>query len=342
MNFSRLFVVMALLLFGVIGVVSLFKKGGSEPELGKDVVISSTAKPIEIEFEKEIRSVGQAESKQVSNLTEVIQKPENIEIVKKTSAELPTADRIEELFRKVDPRLPIVETISYKSRVPWLKGRPAWISDYAGHYKTSRHFIARSLNGKKDYLKQNVAIGDRFNVFKPDIEVNFYLVIDISRSKMWFYYHDVASNERVLLKTYDVGLGRVDSSQPSGLLTPIGTYTLGDKVGIYKPKQKGLYNGDKVEMMRVFGTRWIPFDQEVEGCTSPAKGFGIHGVPWKDNDVGELCEDVTCIGKYESDGCIRLKSDDMEEIFAIIITKPSYVMLVKDFYDAKLPGIEKK
>lgn len=342
MNFPRLFVVMALVLFGVIGVLSLFKRGEREPELEKTVVVHTISQPVEVEFEKEIRSVGAVESLHTANLTEVIQTRDVPEVAKKPAVELPTADRIEELFRKVDPRLPIVETISYKSRVPWLKGRPAWVSDYAGYYKTSRHFIARSLNGKKDYLKQNVSIGDRFNVFKPDLEINFYLVIDVSRSKMWFYYHDVAANERVLLKTYDIGLGRVDSSQASGLLTPLGTFTLGDKVGIYKPKQKGTHNGDKVEMIRIFGTRWIPFDQEVEGCTTPAKGFGIHGVPWKENETGELVEDTSSIGKYESDGCIRFKSDDIEEIFAIIITKPTYVMLVKDFFEAKLPGIEKK
>ena len=93
-----------------------------------------------------------------------------------TTSSLPEADRIEELFNKQDPRLPIVETIIYKSRVPWQKGRPAWLSDYASHYETSRHFIARSLNGSPDYLKQDLAEGNRFNVLRLDKEINFYLL----------------------------------------------------------------------------------------------------------------------------------------------------------------------
>ena len=38
---------------------------------------------------------------------------------------------------------------------------------------------------------------------------------------MWFFYIDNDTNERVLLKTYAVGLGRVDNTSPSGLLTPM-------------------------------------------------------------------------------------------------------------------------
>ena len=60
--------------------------------------------------------------------------------------DVPEADRVDELFNRQDPKFPIVETIPYRSRVAWQKGRPAWLSDYAAHYKTSRHFIARSLN----------------------------------------------------------------------------------------------------------------------------------------------------------------------------------------------------
>jgi lipoprotein-anchoring transpeptidase ErfK/SrfK len=79
----------------------------------------------------------------------------------------------------------------------------------------------------------------------------------------------------------------------------------------------------------------------VSGCSAPAKGFGLHGVRWVAKSNGELLEDRNSIGKYESDGCVRLATEDMEELFAIIITKPSTVELVKDFYDAKIPGLEK-
>lgn len=246
---------------------------------------------------------------------------------------LPDADLIPQLFATDSSRLPIVETVSYTSRVPWLEGRPAWIADYATHYETSRHFIARSLNHKPDYLNQKISPGDRFNVFRLGKEIRFHLLIDLSRCKMWFYYLD--GNERTLLKTYRVGLGRLDNRKPSGSLTPIGKYALGEKVAIYKPGTVGFFQEQKTEMIRIFGTRWIPFEKELEGCSERAKGLGLHGAPWLSDPVnGNLVEDRSKIGKYDSDGCIRLAQEDMEELFAIIISKPTTVEIVKDFHEA--------
>ena len=261
----------------------------------------------------------------------------------RSSEGLPKANRIEELFSIDGPKLPIVETITYKSRVAWQKGSPAWVSDYASHYSTSRHFIARSLNHKADYFKQDVSDGNKFNVFKPEKQIQFYLVVDTSRCRMWLYYHDLDTQDRVLLKTYEVGLGRIDSAKGSGLLTPLGQYSLGNRIAIYKPEMMGNYKGQQAEMIRIFGTRWIPFEKEIRDTTAPAKGFGIHGVPWiADAQTGKLKEDTSSIGKYESDGCIRMATDDVEEVYAIIVTKPTTIVLVKDFYDAKLPGNEAK
>lgn len=46
---------------------------------------------------------------------------------------------------------------------------------------------------------------------------------------------------------------------------------------------------------------------------------------------GQLIEDRSKVGKYESDGCIRLASEDIEEIFSIVLTKPTTVEVVKEF-----------
>jgi hypothetical protein len=252
----------------------------------------------------------------------------------------PPVDRVEELFRTTDVHSPIVETITYKSHVPWLKGRPAWLSDYASHYRTSRHFIARSLNGKADYLKQDMSEGARFNVLRSDLRLQFNLVIDISRCQLWLYYQDLTHGEKVLLKSYHVGLGRPDANSNSGLLTPLGCYSLGDKVAIFKPKAMGLHQGQKTELIRVFGTRWIPFEEALGSTTTPAKGYGIHGIPWRENEKGEFAEDRSSIGSYTSDGCVRLATADMEEVFAIILTRPTVIEIVKDFHNAVFPVIE--
>lgn len=260
----------------------------------------------------------------------------------KPNQALPEADFASRFFIRDAKQLPIVETIIYKSKVPWLQGRPAWLADYAAHYKTSRHFIARSLHGKKDYFKQDIAEGERINVLRPDTNLEFHLVVDVPRCKMWFYYLDKDKNEKTLVKSYDVGLGRVDASTSSGYLTPIGKYSLGDRTSVYRGKTKVNYNGRDVDMVTVFGTRWIPFDSELEDCTAPSRGLGIHGCPWStDPATGALVEDASGIGQHTSDGCIRLRTDEVEELFSIIVSRPTTVELVRDFADAKVPGTEK-
>lgn len=249
----------------------------------------------------------------------------------------PMVDRTDELFRVGGNLLPIVETISYKSHVPWLKGRQAWLSDYAAHYATSRHFIARSLNGRPDYIKQELPEGARFNVFRQDMPFQFHLVVDTTRYVMLFYYRNNVTGERELIKSYRVGLGRPDASSASNSLTPRGAYLLGDKIAVYQPTTMGPYKGNHTQLIRIFGTRWIPFTKEIAGCTAPARGYGIHGVPWVENEKGELVEDTSSLGRPMSDGCIRLATADIEELFAIIVTKPTVVELVSDYSEATFP-----
>jgi hypothetical protein len=249
-------------------------------------------------------------------------------------------NRIEMLFSPRGTTLPIAETVTYSSRASWQKGRAAWIADYARHHATSTHFIARSLNARADYEVPPVANGDRFNVLR-DGNWSFYLLVDASRHQMYFYYLDHDKNTRTLIKTYDVGLGRADANSPSRSLTPLGKYQLGQRTAVFAPGVQGSYRGQQIEMVRVFGTRWIPFEKEVANCTAPAKGLGLHGAPWKpDTKSGKLIEDRASVGGNESDGCIRLKIEDIEELYAVISTRPTTIEIVSDITTANLPGKE--
>ena len=329
MNMSKMLILFSLVLFGGIGALAYLKDSPDSQEATEVVEIELTLDEPELV----------APVKAVTPQKELASEAE--QLTPRDSTGLPDADRIAQLFNRGEPQLPIVETITYSSRVDWNKGRAAWLVDYARHFKTSRHFIARSLNGRPDYLKQNVNNGDRFNILKPDMDLAFHLVVDISRHRMWFYYHDRDKGERMLLKTYPVGLGRQDPGSSSGLLTPVGTYTLGSRIATFKEKEMGTHQGERVEMVQVFGTRWIPFDSEVTGCSHPAKGFGVHGVPWEyDAASGKYTPRDDTLGHYDSDGCIRLKTEDMEELYAIIVSKPTTIEIVKDFYDAHPPGKE--
>ncbi len=339
MTLPKFLVVLALVLFTTVGIMAVVKKIKKKPSTQE---VINGKKGIEIDLSKDLPPETTRKTAKTEPAKESLKALTKADAEKNKSVKpLPHADRIEELFNKGEPKLPIVETITYRSRVSWQKGRPAWLSDYATYFATSRHFISRSLLGKPEYFKKDIAEGDRFNVLKKDKNIQFYLLIDVSRCRLWFYYLDLDTNQRVFLKDYIVGLGRIDSGQGSGSLTPLGKYSLGDRIAIYKPKMTGFHKGQKVEMIQVFGTRWIPFDKEISDTTAPSKGFGIHGVPWQANGKGELVEDLSSLGKNLSDGCVRLSTKDMEELFSIIITRPTMVELVKDFYQAKAPGIEK-
>lgn len=322
MSLPKVLGTITVLLFVLIAITALLKDKPVEE-------VSDSAIPIEVDLTYSQEQVSLPES----NITG---------FWGRDSVGLPDADRVEEFFNVGQPQFPIVETVTYKSHVSWMRGRPAWLVDYAAHYDTSRHFIARSLNGKTDYITQKVANGDRFNVLRTGKNINFYLLVDVSRCRMWFYYLDLDTHERMLVKTYEVGIGRTNPKQASGLLTPLGKYTLGSNIAVYRPKMMGHHQGKKVEMVQVFGTRWIPFDHELEGCTAPARGLGIHGAPWvRDPASQQLAEDRNGVGAYVSDGCIRLYTEDMEELFSIIITRPAVLELVQDFRDAHLPGEER-
>ncbi len=337
MSFPKLLAIITVLLFGSIAIAALFKKKDeSDPLAETEIVLAAIEADVDDGGNSGAKTTDLPSESEFTLVTEVVEETAY------AAKPVPEADRIDEFFNTRGAKFPVVETITYKKKVPWLKGRAAWIADYASHYKTSRHFIARSLNGKPLYDKQDVADGDRFNVFKEDKNLSFYLLVDLQRSKLWFYYIDEDTNERVLVKTYAVGLGRPEKDYESGSLTPLGKYSLGEKVAVYRPKTMGFYQGDKIEMIRVFGTRWIPFDEEIDQCTAPAKGYGIHGLPLAPNSRGEFVENSETIGRYESDGCIRLATKDMEELFSVIITKPAVIEIVQDFHSAKLPGRETK
>lgn len=249
-------------------------------------------------------------------------------------------DRMAQLFNTYPPLLPIVETVSYSGRVEWLTGRAAYLGDYASHYQTSKHFLSRSLHGMGNYLSDVVSKGDRFNVLRTDKEIEFHLLLDLSRLKMWVYYYDKGEDQKVLLKSYPVCAGRLDARSRSGSLTPLGTFSLGNEIAVYKQGAVGTYKNEAAEMISIFGVRWIPFDREVAHCTASCKGLGVHGIPWTYDAQGELVEKRSCIGNYESNGCIRLLTEDIEELFAVIVSRPAFIHIVRDFTEAKLPGKE--
>jgi len=323
MSSFKIFIWAAFVLFGGIGAAAYVKKQKKEPAPTTVEVVATEEPPIEVPLASlQIKTDLQPAVKEEAP-PQVSKEPE----VSKEPAVLPIeqVDRVGLLYQK-DSKLPIVETITYKSRVSWKQGRPAWLVDYASYHQTPLDFIARCLNESPNYTPPPATEGMRFNVLSKKIDFHFLLTVDLKTCSMGLYAVLPQKNEKIALKTYNVALGRPDSTKASRCLTPVGKYTLGSRILTIKPKQMGTYKGARVELIRVFGTRWIPFEKELEACSEPAKGFGIHGTPWaNDPQTGILSDNTSSIGKYESDGCIRLKRQDMEELYSIISTRHTII-----------------
>lgn len=130
--------------------------------------------------------------------------------------------------------------------------------------------------------------GDRLRVFSGK------LAIQVSKSK-----HDllVTSNGR-FFKRYRVGTGKYDR-------TPVGTFVVSDRIKEpvwWRADGQTIPFGDKENIL---GTRWMAL--KATGTTEAVKGYGIHGT-WANDSIG----------KDESAGCIRLKNEDVEELFGLI------------------------
>src|ERR1700723_1568526 len=106
MSIPKFLIVAALTIFTLIA-VGAFLKGRSSKQTKRETP------PVEVALDEEVR---------------VIPAPERADVPARESA-IPEVNRINEFFNKGENKFPIVQTVTYKSRVPWQKGRPAWVSD---------------------------------------------------------------------------------------------------------------------------------------------------------------------------------------------------------------------
>jgi lipoprotein-anchoring transpeptidase ErfK/SrfK len=151
--------------------------------------------------------------------------------------------------------------------------------------------IAPQLIMKLNGLKNDlIRVGQSLKVVKGP----FWVKVDKSDFRLTVYLGDEA------FKEYPIGLG-IDGS------TPLGEYVVQSKVS--KPTwydQGAAYDfGDPSNPL---GTRWIAF-----------KGpYGIHGT-WEDDSIG----------KEKSRGCVRMYNRDVEEVFDLLVTDCSKIVIEK-------------
>lgn len=102
-----------------------------------------------------------------------------------------------------------------------------------------------------------------------------------------------------IFKRYSAGLGM------PGYETTLGKYKIGNKIKDptwYKPGAEPIPAGDPQNEL---GTRWMPFVPVQEGLPDD---LGIHGAI-----------DPATVGQYSSHGCARLRMDEVEELYDLVV-----------------------
>ncbi|MGR3300864.1 MAG: L,D-transpeptidase family protein [Candidatus Scalindua sp.] len=158
----------------------------------------------------------------------------------------------------------------------------------ASQFNTNYEFIVR-INNKH---RTSIRVGERLKILKGNVTV----LVDKSDYTLTLLL------DGHFIKQYPVGTGKSDR-------TPEGKFVVDNKLinpVWYSPD--GIYQfGDP---KNVLGTRWIGFEDK-EGLY----GYGIHGTA-----------DPDSIGKEMSNGCIRLKNEDVEDLFDYVKPKMTVVI----------------
>ncbi|MCP3968641.1 MAG: L,D-transpeptidase family protein [Lentisphaerae bacterium] len=161
------------------------------------------------------------------------------------------------------------------------------LSKIARKYNTTIETLQKSNNMKP--TNYNIWLGQTMKIYKADWR------IVVSKSKRILYLFD--GNK--LFKIYHIGIGKQNR-------TPLGTFDIVSKIkrpSWYSPSGKVIPFGNKEN---VLGTRWLAL-KPTGDTDKTLRGYGIHGT-WSPDSIG----------KAESNGCIRMKNSEVEELFSIV------------------------
>jgi nucleoid-associated protein YgaU len=148
-------------------------------------------------------------------------------------------------------------------------------------HKTTWSFLKRVNNLRTDSIR----VGQKLRIPKGTMELTVF--------KTDFLL--VATIDGVYVKAWDVGTGKEDRTPESSFKI---TERL-EKPTWYAPDGKVYPFGEKENIL---GTRWLGFERSEEFA-----GFGIHGTAFPET-----------IGTESSAGCIRMRNEDVEEVYDLI------------------------
>jgi lipoprotein-anchoring transpeptidase ErfK/SrfK len=157
----------------------------------------------------------------------------------------------------------------------------------ANRYSTTIELIKRANNLSSDVIIPGMKLKAQN---KP-----FHIIVDNKQCVLTVLLGDD------VIKTYDAATGKNNS-------TPIGTFRITDKLVDPVWYNKGVaVPADSPD--NVLGTRWM-------GLATPEPGYGIHGTTEPES-----------IGYQSTEGCVRMRNEDVEELYSIIPAGTTVVII---------------
>ena len=168
----------------------------------------------------------------------------------------------------------------------------------AEEYRVTDNFLA-AINGIKD--KNRIRAGQNLKVVLGPFHVKIFK----NRHVMHVFLQET------FVRQYAVGLGLENG-------TPTGEWSVADKLinpPYYSPRGEGIIAADDPD--NPLGERWIGL-RGVSGEAMGQQRYGIHGT-----------HDSSTIGKNESLGCVRMRNEDVEALYDMLVSQHSRVIIVE-------------
>ncbi len=189
-----------------------------------------------------------------------------------------TIQRLESLLQEINFKI-ITNPVPVEGKTVEYKVKPG----------DTLYGIAKRFGTTVEFIKLRNHL--HTNVIRPGQILSIYtgkfsIVVDKSQNLLMLY------SDGELVKTYKVSTGKDDK-------TPEGEFKI-----VTKLKNPTFFHNGKAippgDPDNILGTRWLGLDY---GNGS----YGIHGTTHPES-----------IGTYETNGCIRMKNEDVEELFALV------------------------
>jgi LysM repeat protein len=141
----------------------------------------------------------------------------------------------------------------------------------------------------------------------------FHAVVTKSAFRMDIYLKDPADGQMLYIRSFPVGLGTDDS-------TPLGDFVIRPRSKVVNPGWTNPRTGEtfsRDDPKNPIGEFWMALEG-VQAETANLSGYGIHGTIEPDS-----------IGTQSSMGCVRLRDEDIAQVYYLLWEGESTVKIVR-------------